>query len=76
MYQLKEANTSRNLADFHVFSAFIKYKIITGLPEASKAKSRVTPLSFLALQFLACSVPCAINHPEVFCLPVPLPMTG
>lgn len=76
MYQLKEANTSRNLADFHVFSALIKYKIITGLPEASKAKSRVTPLSFLALHFLACSVPCAINHPEVFCLPVPVLTTG
>lgn len=44
--------------------------------KAGKNKSRVTPLSFLALQFLACSVPCAINHPEVFRLPVPLLTTG
>jgi len=76
MSSLKEASAPRNLADFPQFCTLIKYKIVTVLPKGSKKKSRVTPLGFLALQFLACSVPCAINPPEVFRLPVPLLTTG
>lgn len=51
-------------------------KLLLCYLKAGKNKSRVTPLGFLALQFLACSVPCAINHLEVFRLPVPLLTTG
>lgn len=70
MYELREADASSNLADFPIFSTLSKHKITAVLPKAGKNKSRVTPLGFLALQFLACAVPCAINHAEVFRLPV------